>query len=257
MTGNLSEKSNERTVSPCNPSDCRINGYDVLLVTAAIIIFLAIGIFVVSTVIAMTVPDMGRLQGLSLGHMLLIFSVQVTAIFAAVYLVLQLRKGFAWSDLGLRPLTRRQLVAAVLVGVVLVAVMEGVERLLGLSVSGLVAHIVAPQGFSWSGLVGMLLLVGIATPFCEEIFFRGVLYGWMRGRWRPAIAIPASALVFGLSHFYYPLPMMLLVAVLGAVFALAYERSGSLWAPVGIHGAYNSAVVAAIYASLAMNESAA
>jgi membrane protease YdiL (CAAX protease family) len=47
------------------------------------------------------------------------------------------------------------------------------------------------------------------------------------------------------------------VAVLGAVFALAYERNGSLWAPVGIHGAYNSVVVAAIYASLAMNESAA
>jgi hypothetical protein len=201
----------------------------------------------------MTVTDMGRLRGLSLGHMLLILSVQVTAIVAAVCLVLQLRKGFNWADLGLQPLRRRHFALAALAGLALVAVMEAAERLLGLSVSGLVAHIVAPQGFSWSGLLGMLLLVGIATPFCEEIYFRGVLYGWMRSRWRPAIAIPASALVFGISHFYYPLPVMLLVACLGAVFALAYERSGSLWAAVGIHGAYNSAVVAAIYASLAID----
>jgi membrane protease YdiL (CAAX protease family) len=233
------------------PTRRRINGYDVLLVTAAIIIFVAIGIVVVSVVMAMTAADVGRLRGLSLGYVLLILSVQVTAIVAAVYLVLQLRKDFNWADLGLLPLRRRHLALAALAGLALAPLTAAAERLLDLSIN--MAPLVAPQGFSWSGLLGMLLLVGIATPFCEEIYFRGVLYGWMRGRWRPAIAIPASALVFGFSHFYYPLPLMLLVAVLGVVFALAYERSGSLWAPVGIHGAYNSAVVAAIYASLAID----
>ncbi len=253
MTFSPQDNSNERTILQDIVIARRIDGYDVLLVTAAIIIFVAIGIVLVSTVIAMTVANTNRLPGLSLGHMLLIFSVQVTAIFAAVYLVLQVRKGFNWGDIGLLPLNRRHLALALVLGVCLVAVMEAAERLLGTSVSGLVANIVAPQGFSWSGFIGMLLLVGIATPFCEEVYFRGVLYGWMRGRWRPAIAIPASALIFGLSHFYYPLPVMLLVAVLGVIFALAYERSGSLWAPVGIHGAYNSAVVVAIYWSLATN----
>jgi len=77
------------------------------------------------------VADMGRLRGLSLGHMLLILSVQVTAIVAAVYLVLQLRKGFNWADLGLQPLRQRHFALAALAGLALVAVMEAAERLLG------------------------------------------------------------------------------------------------------------------------------
>jgi hypothetical protein len=35
---------------------------------------------------------------------------------------------------------------------------------------------VAPDGLSWLGRGAMLLLAGVAIPFAEEVFFRGVLY---------------------------------------------------------------------------------
>jgi membrane protease YdiL (CAAX protease family) len=82
----------------------------------------------------------------------------------------------------------------------------------------------------------MVLLGGLFVPFAEELLFRGVLYGWLR-RWGVVVATAASAVVFGLFHLA---PVLLIPTILiGAVNAVLYERSGSIWPAVAAHAANN------------------
>ena len=81
---------------------------------------------------------------------------------------------------------------------------------------------------------------GMVGPIAEELFFRGVLYGFLR-RWGVVVALVVSTLVFVLIH-----PMKsgfpVTQAVGGIVFALAYEMGGSLVVPITIHALGNIAI---------------
>jgi len=77
------------------------------------------------------------------------------------------------------------------------------------------------------------LIGGIIGPIAEEMFFRGMLYGFLR-RWGVVVAIVVSTGVFVLAHPIsqgFPIPQ----AAGGIVFALAYEMEGSLMTPIVIH----------------------
>jgi len=93
------------------------------------------------------------------------------------------------------------------------------------------------------GAVGFLFLVGgLVGPAAEELFFRGILYGFFR-RWGMFVALTASTLVFVVAHPGFPhIPVTQVVG--GIVFALAYEIEGSLMAPVTIHVLGNTAIFA-------------
>jgi membrane protease YdiL (CAAX protease family) len=78
-----------------------------------------------------------------------------------------------------------------------------------------------------------LLVGGIVGPIAEELFFRGVLYGFLR-RWGVVVAIVVSTGLFVLAHPIsqgFPIPQ----AAGGIVFALAYELEGSIMSPIVIH----------------------
>lgn len=77
----------------------------------------------------------------------------------------------------------------------------------------------------WTAMVLIL-------PVCEEILFRGALYGGLRRHMPAALAMLVSGLVFGLLH---DPSVMLPVAALGAVLAWVYERTGSLKVPCLVH----------------------
>jgi membrane protease YdiL (CAAX protease family) len=84
-----------------------------------------------------------------------------------------------------------------------------------------------------SQILLFLLVGGIVGPIAEELFFRGVLYGFLR-RWGIVVAIVVSTGLFVLAHPIsqgFPVPQ----AVGGIVFALAYEIEGSLMTPIVIH----------------------
>jgi hypothetical protein len=177
--------------------------------------------------------------------------VQVVAIIFAIHLVLLRKRGLVWRDVGLVPASFKTLLVGLLAGVLLAGAMEAIERLAGISLGNLVTGLIAPDGFTWPAYLSVLLLIGIATPVAEELFFRGVIFNWMRTRWRPSVAITLNAALFGIIHLYYPLPYIVLVGLLGAVFAYAFERSRNIWLPIALHAGHNSAVVTAIYLSLA------
>jgi uncharacterized protein len=85
--------------------------------------------------------------------------------------------------------------------------------------------------------VAVVLIALIAAPVTEELVFRGCLYGMLREFCGRGIAIVVSALVFALIHGHAAsLPGLLILAV---ALAFLYEATGTLWAPLAMHTAFN------------------
>lgn len=80
----------------------------------------------------------------------------------------------------------------------------------------------------------------LVAPLAEEIFFRGILYGFFR-RWGISIAIILSTLLFVLSHTSgNTLPITQLIG--GILFAVSYEVEKNLLVPITIHTLGNLAI---------------
>lgn len=81
------------------------------------------------------------------------------------------------------------------------------------------------------------IAVVIFAPLGEEVFFRGFLYGSLRGRLGFAPAAAISAATFAIFHVS-PL-LVILMFFVGFALAWLYERRGSLIAPIGAHAMFN------------------
>jgi membrane protease YdiL (CAAX protease family) len=94
--------------------------------------------------------------------------------------------------------------------------------------------------------IAAAVLIVVAAPVCEEIFFRGFFFGGMRSRlpfWAAAII---SAALFGSVHLADAnLVAGLQLAVLGVILAWVYERTDSLWSNIAVH-AFNNAIAFAL-----------
>lgn len=99
-----------------------------------------------------------------------------------------------------------------------------------------------------------LLIVVFLAPFVEEVLFRGLVFGGLRGK-SALLAYAVSCLLFALLHVwqfavehrdltYFLLMVQYLVP--GAVLAWAYDRSGTLWTSIGLHAAANALSVWAL-----------
>jgi membrane protease YdiL (CAAX protease family) len=92
---------------------------------------------------------------------------------------------------------------------------------------------------AWA-FAGAGLLVCVAAPICEELFFRGFLFGALRRRGL-VLATLGSGLAFGVAHVASaPIGFIVPLAVLGVILALLYERTGSLYPSIGLHALNNS-----------------
>ena len=229
----------------------RLSGRDVIYVTLIGAALTAVGIAILLGLAGDLAVRPSGPRPLNLGVLFGSIVVLNSAIAAAVGLILIRKRRMTWRKIGFGRPNVHWVFASILLGCILVATIEGIERVFDLSTGNLTAGLIAPDGFSWFGLLGGVVLVGFLAPAGEELYFRGLIYRWLRDQWGPAPAAPLSALLFAGAHFYYPLPHMLLVALLGLVLAIAYERSGSLWVPIGIHAAQNTTVVILIYWALA------
>ena len=84
------------------------------------------------------------------------------------------------------------------------------------------------------------LVGGVIGPVWEEIFFRGIIFGFFR-RWGLYTAILISTALFVLPHYDGShLPLTQIVG--GIVFAAAYEKEKSLVVPITIHCLGNLAI---------------
>lgn len=89
----------------------------------------------------------------------------------------------------------------------------------------------------WPMAVTVLLLVAVVAPICEEVVFRGLLWGALEQRWGRVTAAIVSTLVFALAHLELQrAPLLLVVAI---PIALARLYSGSLWGGIIAHQVTN------------------
>ena len=92
--------------------------------------------------------------------------------------------------------------------------------------------------------VASLVVMALLAPLAEEAVFRGLLYGWVAGRWGTTIAWFASSILFAAAHVEPA--HVLLVLPLGLWFGWLRQRTDSLWPSLVAHVVNNGlAVVAA------------
>jgi membrane protease YdiL (CAAX protease family) len=170
------------------------------------------------------------------------------------------RHGWTWRDFGLRPAAQHWFVGAVAFAALFAvlwgafgAQLVGDQRETGTKV--LDTLMIAPR----DSLALALLSVIVAAPltaFAEEITFRGLIYRLLRQRAGVALSVGISAAVFSGIHLYFLLGGALgllwtaQALVVGAVLALIYELSGSLWPGITLHTTNN--LIAMVPALLAL-----
>lgn len=98
---------------------------------------------------------------------------------------------------------------------------------------------------AFGSLPFQILLVAIAAPISEEIFFRGMMFGGMRRRIPMLVAAFLSAAVFGLLHAFTGLSAVPPLIAFGFILAVLYERTGSIVPGVLLHMLNNSVALLA------------
>ncbi len=98
------------------------------------------------------------------------------------------------------------------------------------------------EGTSLGTLISGVLIIGILTGICEEIFFRAGIQRLLSATgMAPWLAISLAAVIFSALHFQFFgfFPRL----ILGAFFGYLYYMSRSIWLPATAHALNNSLVV--------------
>jgi len=159
-----------------------------------------------------------------------------TCLLALVIAVLPLGRN-APAALGLRPVGWRPIVFAVLGTTGLSFAVSQ----LGPQPEGVKQVTEGIQGTA--RILQTLAVLGLLAPIVEELVFRGLLYGWLAGRWSNLVAFVLSSLAFAAAHTE-PLHI-LLVLPLGFWFGWLRWRTGSLVPTIVAHIINNTIAVSA------------
>ena len=92
------------------------------------------------------------------------------------------------------------------------------------------------------------LVGGIISPVTEELFFRGVVYGFLR-RWGVVSAVVFSSVSFVLAHHTAVVELLFIQLTGGILFAFVYEIEKNLMVPITLHMLGNLAIFTISYVS--------
>ncbi len=135
-----------------------------------------------------------------------------------------------------------------LIVIVLAAAMciglNGLFMISGLSVSD-ESYVESMEVMYSPSLWMQLICLGILTPLCEELTYRGLLFKRMRQESSFVMAALFSTIIFALMHGY--LVSMIYAFCMGFTFAWLYEKFDSVLLPVAAHMTANIVSVLATY----------
>jgi membrane protease YdiL (CAAX protease family) len=94
------------------------------------------------------------------------------------------------------------------------------------------------------GMIAAGFMVICVAPVAEEFFFRGFFYRALRTRWPMLGAAAIDGLLFGVIHYDFSGAEALLIlpplALLGFIFCVVYERTGSIYPVIVMHAVNNA-----------------
>lgn len=94
------------------------------------------------------------------------------------------------------------------------------------------------------GMIAAGFMVICVAPIAEEFFFRGFFYKALRSRYSVLVAAALDGLLFGVIHYDFSGADALLIlpplGILGFIFCLVYERTGSIYPTIALHALNNS-----------------
>jgi membrane protease YdiL (CAAX protease family) len=94
------------------------------------------------------------------------------------------------------------------------------------------------------GMIAAGFMVICVAPAAEEFFFRGFFYRALRSRYSVLGAALVDGLLFGVIHYDFSGADALLIlpplAVLGFMFCLVYEKTGSIYPVIALHALNNA-----------------
>ncbi len=199
----------------------------------------ALGFLVIGAVLGLTIPADSGLDSIT-GP-----ATVAPIILYAVWYLKSRGLSFA-SAFGLLP-GRDRLVTVAWVALALVGLQLAGEALIGAALNALHLSSHWADGLqddliwgSWRLVARETIDSGLWAPLGEEVAFRGVLYPALRTRLSVAGAAALSAAVFAIAHGY-GVAGFAAVFWSGVIWAVAYERTRSLWPCIIAHGAGNLA----------------
>lgn len=223
----------------------RLTLLDLVLAVVAGGLCMAAGMFGVTALLGVQRMSVVT-NGADPSGLLLVFAVSFGAIVVAVWIA-TVRHGPARSALlGLRPFARQWWWLAPLSVVLLsVALDEVLLRLLrsqfDIDLTPQASHVIAALATTLPLSLVATVAVGLLGPFAEELLFRGLVYGYVDGRFGERGAWAVSAILFALAH-YEPAHVALVLPV-GIALGWVRARSESLWPCVVAHVANNTLAV--------------
>jgi membrane protease YdiL (CAAX protease family) len=141
--------------------------------------------------------------------------------------------GWSWRDVGLGLAFGVGGLALTIPASVLYGVLVGFDQ-----ATAAVGEIFGGLRAGPLAAVGVLMVVALLAPLCEEIVFRGLLWGAVeRLGVRPWVPLVVTTLLFALAHFEFTRTPLLLVVALPIAFARLY--TGRLLASIVAHQVNN------------------
>ncbi len=227
---------------------------DIALVTLASVIILFASAVVFTFIFQRLVKTPISIDNAPLTYYAGLAFIEAVALTTGVYLFGLYRKRLTWRSVGFAAISSRWLlwasIAAMLGIPIAGATAAVVQMILNRPVESPQLNFILPENFSWLGAAGMFVAAGVLVPLAEELFFRGLIYTWMRQSLSVWIAIPLNALIFGLIHG--EISVSVATGLLGVLLAWFFEKSKSLWAPILIHILVNSVQLGFIYLTVAI-----
>src|SRR5882724_316130 len=152
----------------------------------------------------------------------------------------------------------KKLFGGILLGIISLAIVVGIEIAKGARSFNQTA-----TAHQIVGAIFFALLTAVVVGALEEILFRGAIFGGLRRVFGWPLALAISSLIFALLHFLKRadiagsvqwnsgfillaklfdfhgfIPVFLGLTLVGAILALAYQRTGNLYFSIGLHGSW-------------------
>jgi hypothetical protein len=202
-----------------------------------------LGAFVVWVVIFGTVGVVGEQLNWPIDVGLLVIFGEAVLLVPVWYFTVH-KYGVGWAALGLRGFRSWAVgmgCGLMLLSMIFNLVYQAFLSLFDLQIQPDIAIMFNNTNFPLALLVGGAVL----APLVEEIYFRGFVFAGLRQRWSWQKAALISAGLFALVHF---IPTSVIpIFILGFIFALLYQVSGSIWPAILMHMLTNTLALSAAY----------